>query len=82
MATILIIDDNDAVRTALEVLLSLQGHHPLTANGPDEGLRILAREPVAWGPTREALGPANLLRARAMSEAFDERGDVCRRSAA
>ena len=46
MATILIIDDNDAVRTALDVLLSLQGHHPLTASGPDEGLRLLAREPV------------------------------------
>lgn len=43
---------------------------------------LLAREAVAWGPTREALGPANLLRARAMSEAFEERGEVCRRSAA
>ena len=30
MASILIIDDNDAVRTALEVLLSLQGHRVLS----------------------------------------------------
>jgi DNA-binding NtrC family response regulator len=46
MSTILIIDDNDAVRTALDVLLSLQGHRVLAANGPEEGLRILAREPI------------------------------------
>lgn len=46
MPTILIIDDNDAVRTALDVLLSLQSHRVLSANGPDEGLRALAREPV------------------------------------
>lgn len=46
MPTILIIDDNDAVRTALEVLLALQGHRVLAANGPDEGLRTLAKEPV------------------------------------
>ncbi len=46
MATILIIDDNDAVRTALEVLLSMEGHRVMTASSPDEGLRILMREPV------------------------------------
>lgn len=44
MASILIIDDNDAVRTALEVLISLQGHRVLTASSPDEGLRTLAKE--------------------------------------
>jgi DNA-binding NtrC family response regulator len=42
MATILIIDDNEAVRTALEVLLSLQGHRILMAGNPDEGLHQLA----------------------------------------
>jgi DNA-binding NtrC family response regulator len=46
MPTILIIDDNDAVRTALDVLLSLQGHRVVTASEPDEGLRALARESV------------------------------------
>ncbi|HEX7114099.1 MAG TPA: sigma-54 dependent transcriptional regulator [Steroidobacter sp.] len=46
MATILIIDDNEPVRTALEVLLSLQGHRVLTAEGPEEGLKLLARESV------------------------------------
>jgi DNA-binding NtrC family response regulator len=44
MASILIIDDNDAVRTALEVLISLQGHRVLTASSPEEGLRTLAKE--------------------------------------
>jgi len=46
MASILVIDDNDAVRTALEVLISLQGHRVLTASSPDEGLRTLAKEPL------------------------------------
>ncbi|MBB6096030.1 DNA-binding NtrC family response regulator [Povalibacter uvarum] len=46
MSTILIIDDNDAVRTALEVLLSLQGHRILTANGPAEGMRALVSHEV------------------------------------
>jgi DNA-binding NtrC family response regulator len=46
MPTILIIDDNDAVRTALEVLFSLQGHAVLAASGAEEGLRLLAKEPV------------------------------------
>lgn len=46
MASILIIDDNDAVRTALEVLLSMEGHRVMTASGPDEGLRLLARETI------------------------------------
>jgi DNA-binding NtrC family response regulator len=46
MPSILIIDDNDAVRTALDVLLSMQGHRVLAASGPDEGLRVLEREPI------------------------------------
>lgn len=38
---------------------------------------LLARAPVAWGPTSEVLKPENLLRARHMSEAFDDRAAVC-----
>ncbi len=34
---------------------------------------LLAREPVAWGPTSEVLTPANLLRARRLSEGWDHR---------
>ncbi|MGZ5811914.1 MAG: metal ABC transporter ATP-binding protein [Xanthobacteraceae bacterium] len=43
---------------------------------------LLAREPVAWGPTRNVLTPENLLKARQMCEAFDEDADACRVDAA
>jgi len=33
---------------------------------------LMAREPVAWGPVGESLHPANLLKARRMTEAWDE----------
>jgi zinc/manganese transport system ATP-binding protein len=38
---------------------------------------LLARTPVAWGPTPEVLKPENILKARHMSEAFDNRAPVC-----
>ena len=38
---------------------------------------LLAREPVAWGPTREVLTAENLLKARRMCEAFDEQAITC-----
>jgi zinc/manganese transport system ATP-binding protein len=38
---------------------------------------LLARAPVAWGPTREVLTPENLLKARRMCEAFDEHAHEC-----
>jgi zinc/manganese transport system ATP-binding protein len=38
---------------------------------------LLAREPVAWGPTRDVLHAENLLRARRMCEAFDSHAGVC-----
>jgi zinc/manganese transport system ATP-binding protein len=43
---------------------------------------LLARECVAWGPTAEALHPANLLRARAMVEAWSTGAGICARGAA
>lgn len=46
MSTILVIDDNEAVRTALEVLLTLEGHRVLTADGARAGLEVLARESI------------------------------------
>jgi DNA-binding NtrC family response regulator len=46
MATILIIDDNPAVATALEILLSLRDHRTLKAESPQAGLAVLARERV------------------------------------
>ena len=38
---------------------------------------LLAREPVAWGRTADVLTADNLMRARRMCEAFDERADAC-----
>lgn len=38
---------------------------------------LLAREPVAWGKTAETLSAENLLKARRMSEAFDDGAGVC-----
>jgi zinc/manganese transport system ATP-binding protein len=38
---------------------------------------LLARAPVAWGPTADVLTPENLLKARRMCEAFDEHAHEC-----
>jgi len=38
---------------------------------------LLAREPVAWGSTREVLTPEALNKARRMCEAFDESAEAC-----
>lgn len=38
---------------------------------------VLARGPVAWGPTAEVLTPENLLVAMRMCEAFDDRAAAC-----
>src|SRR5690606_41905244 len=46
MSTILVIDDNPAVATALEVLFSLHDIATVHATGPAEGLALLEREPV------------------------------------
>jgi zinc/manganese transport system ATP-binding protein len=43
---------------------------------------LLAREPVAWGPTGEVLTPENLLKARRMCEAFDMQAAACAHEAA
>lgn len=40
---------------------------------------LLAREPVAWGPTAEVLSAAHRFRARQMREPFDERAGPCPR---
>ena len=42
---------------------------------------LIAREPVAWGPTQEVLTPANLLAARRMVEAHDPDAADCARAA-
>ena len=44
--TVLVIDDNEAVGTAFDVLLSMHGVRVLTATAPAAGLAVLRREPV------------------------------------
>lgn len=38
---------------------------------------LLARELVAWGPTVQVLTDANLQRARALAEAWDDEAEIC-----
>ncbi len=42
---------------------------------------LLARDAIAWGPTETALSAANRLRARMVSEAWDDDAEICRTAA-
>jgi zinc/manganese transport system ATP-binding protein len=60
-------------RTVIAVLHDMelvQEHFPRTL--------LIARDPIAWGPTEEVLSAANRLRARRLAEAWEERAEVCR----
>ena len=57
------------------VLAALHDLDMVRANFPET--LLLARGPVAWGPTAEALTPDNLLVAMRMCEAFDDRATAC-----
>jgi len=46
MATILVIDDNEAVCTALLTLFHLQGYRVLTSTDPAQALAMLAQQPI------------------------------------
>jgi DNA-binding NtrC family response regulator len=46
MPTVLVIDDNASIATALDVLLSLHEIETIHADSPDMGLAVLARTPV------------------------------------
>jgi zinc/manganese transport system ATP-binding protein len=63
-------------RTVLAVLHDLdlvRMHFPQTL--------LLAREAIAWGATPNVLTEANLARAQAMIEAFDQAAPACERAA-
>jgi zinc/manganese transport system ATP-binding protein len=57
------------VLAALHDMEMVRAHFPQTL--------LLAREPVAWGPTAEVLTADNLMRARRMCEAFDDAATAC-----
>ncbi len=63
-------------RTVVAVLHDLdlvREHFPQTL--------LLAREPVAWGPTAEVLTAANRFVARRMAEGWDDTAEACRQAA-
>ena len=57
------------VLAALHDMELVRNHFPETL--------LLARGPVAWGPTAEVLTPENLLVALRMCEAFDDSAAAC-----
>jgi zinc/manganese transport system ATP-binding protein len=61
------------VVAALHDLAQVRAHFPSTL--------VIARRPIAWGPTREVLTPPVLARALRLSEAWDEAAAICRHDA-
>jgi zinc/manganese transport system ATP-binding protein len=59
---------------ALHDLEQVRRHFPETL--------LLAREAIVWGATADVLTPGNLLKARAMSEAWDDQARFCEGGAA
>jgi zinc/manganese transport system ATP-binding protein len=57
------------VLAALHDMDLVRAHFPETL--------LLARGPVAWGPTAEVLTTENLIEARRMCEAFDDGAAAC-----
>jgi zinc/manganese transport system ATP-binding protein len=57
------------------VLAALHDLEMVRANFPDT--LLLARGPVAWGPTAQVLTPDNLTVAMQMCQAFDDRAAAC-----
>jgi zinc/manganese transport system ATP-binding protein len=57
------------------VLAAMHDLELVKANFPQA--LLLAREPVAWGPTPEVLTAENWTKARRMCEAFDEQAQAC-----
>ena len=64
-------------REGRTVIAALHDFDQVRAHFPDA--LLLARELIAWGPTETTLCPANLHRARAMAERWDEAASQCQR---
>jgi zinc/manganese transport system ATP-binding protein len=62
-------EDKRTVVCVLHDLDQVRAHFPHAV--------LLARELIAAGPTEQALTAANLLRARAMAESWDETAEIC-----
>ncbi len=62
-------DERRTVIAVLHDLEQVRGHFDQTL--------LLAREPVAWGPTAQVLSAAHLFKARQMAESWDESAGRC-----
>jgi zinc/manganese transport system ATP-binding protein len=62
--------DGRTVIAVLHDFEQVRAHFPETL--------LLAREAIAWGPTEATMTAANLLRARAISEQWDEDAAICK----
>jgi zinc/manganese transport system ATP-binding protein len=65
-------EEGRTVVAALHDIEQVRAHFPSTL--------LLAREVVAFGPTRTTLTPANLARAGELSAAFDTEAEICARA--
>jgi zinc/manganese transport system ATP-binding protein len=65
--------ENRTVLAVLHDLETVKAHFPTTL--------LLAREAIAWGPTPEVLTADNMLHARRITEAWDDRAGICERAA-
>ncbi len=61
--------DGRTVIAVLHDFEQVRAHFPETL--------LLARRLIGWGPTQEVMSSANLLRARAMAERWDEDAEAC-----
>jgi zinc/manganese transport system ATP-binding protein len=66
--------ENRTIVTVLHDMEMVRAHFP--------DCLMVARECVGWGPTPEVATPMNLLRARQMSEAWDDEAERCLRHSA
>ena len=64
MPTILVIDDNPAVATALETLFSLHDLRTHAVTSPEDGLALLQRDRSTWSCRTEFPGRHHLGRGR------------------
>ncbi|MBB3608575.1 ABC transporter ATP-binding protein [Rhizobium sp. BK602] len=62
-------DDGRTVIAVLHDFEQVRAHFPETL--------LIARELVGWGKTQDVMSPANLIRARAMAESWDEEAEDC-----
>ncbi len=67
-------------REGRTIIAVLHDFHAVREHFPEA--LLLAREPIAWGPTAEVMTEANIARSRRLNEAFEADAELCERPAA